>query len=473
MANVLRDGELISCYEETPSPVLLHDENGTTSHHRDRIALVRWTNVLPLFARGQLAGALLLAYESTRNYTDNDLALAKEVASRTSIALENSLLYREIQNGDRRKNEFLAMLAHELRNPLAPMRNAVHIIDALQLGNSTLDWAAQIIGDQVTHIARIVDDLLDVARIARGKVELRSELLTLSSILRHSLETSRPLIDMRRQQLNVELPSDDFCVRGDIVRLAQVFSNLLNNASKYNVAGGSIWLKCQRNHDQVIVSVRDNGAGIAAELLPDIFELFRQGAQPIDRTQGGLGVGLTLVKQLVEMHGGSVQAKSLGMGRGAEFIVQLPLSIVSATEHNATIPDNSPVASKAASIPRILIVDDQKSTADSLRRIFEMKGFSAEVAYDGPSALLKAAQFNPETVVLDIGLPGMDGFELARAMKELRLPSDPFLIALTGYGQSEDVQRALSSGFDIHLVKPVDIPYLFSLISERQFVRMV
>jgi signal transduction histidine kinase/DNA-binding response OmpR family regulator len=428
---------------------------------------LRWLVTLPLYAGSSIAGALLLGYSNARNYQDGDLALAKEVSSRASIALENSFLYREIQNGDRRKSEFLAMLAHELRNPLAPIRNAVHIIEQLQLGDATLDWAAQIIGNQVTHIARIVDDLLDVARIARGKVELRSDIVTLGSIVQHSLETSRPHIDARSQRLFVDLPTEQLLVRGDVVRLAQVLSNLLNNASKYTPAGGHIWLRAQCINDEVVVSVRDNGAGIAAELLPDIFELFRQGAQSMDRAQGGLGVGLTLVKQLVELHDGSVQARSAGTGHGAEFIVRLPLCITAEAEPGEKIP--ATVTRDSAMATRVLIVDDQKSSADSLRRIFEMKSFSVEVAYDGPSALQVAALFKPDVVILDIGLPGMDGFEVAQTIKTLPLRSDLLLIALTGYGQSEDVQRALSVGFDVHLVKPVDISYLLSIISEHQF----
>jgi len=428
---------------------------------------LRWIVTLPLYAGGNIAGVILLGYAHTRNYKESDVALAKEVSSRASIALENSFLYREIQNSDRRKNEFLAMLAHELRNPLAPIRNAVHIIEQLQLGDPTLNWAAQIIGNQVTHIARIVDDLLDVARIARGKVELRSDIVALSSVVQHSLETSRPHIDARGQRLFVDLPAEPLSVRGDVVRLAQVLSNLLNNASKYTGVGGHIWLRAQSVNSEIVISVRDNGTGISAELLPDIFDLFRQGMQSIDRAQGGLGVGLTLVKQLVELHDGSVYAYSAGAGQGAEFTVRLPLCI--AAESRASSPKSPRQHNRSPSASRVLIVDDQESSADSLRRIFEMKGFAAEVAYDGFSALQVATQFQPHVVILDIGLPAMDGFEIAQALKRIPVCSEVFLIALTGYGRAEDVQRALSVGFDVHLIKPVDISHLFSLISERQF----
>ena len=427
---------------------------------------LRWIVTLPLYAGSNIAGVLLLGYAPTRNYGESDVALAREVASRASIALENSLLYREIQNGDRRKNEFLAMLAHELRNPLAPIRNAVHIIEQLRLGDTTLNWAAQIIGNQVTHIARIVDDLLDVARIARGKVELRNDVVALGSIVQHSLETSRPHIDARSQRLFVDLPPEPLLVKGDVVRLAQVLSNLLNNASKYTGVGGQIWLRAQCIDDEIAISVRDNGTGISAELLPDIFELFRQGMQSIDRAQGGLGVGLTLVKQLIELHGGSVSAYSAGAGQGAEFTVRLPVCVTA--EANVRATKSLQRSNNLLSASRILIVDDQESSADSLRRIFEMKGFTTEVAYDGFSALQMATQFQPHVVILDIGLPAMDGFEIAQALRKIPLCRDIFLIALTGYGRAEDVQRALSVGFDVHLIKPVDISHLFSLISERQ-----
>lgn len=453
----IQESELLWVYPQAPSADV--SAGGA-------IALC-WFIVLPLFAHSRITGALLLGYGAARSYTDNDLALAREVASRASIALENSLLYREIQKGDQRKNEFLAMLAHELRNPLAPIRNAVHIIDQLQLGDTRLDWATQIIGNQVSHIARIVDDLLDVARIARGKVELRNDVVTLSDIIQHSLETSRPHVDARDQKLFVDVPAEQLLLRGDMVRLAQVLSNLLNNASKYTAANGHIWLRAHAVANQIYISVRDNGEGIGAELLPDIFELFRQGTQSMDRTQGGLGVGLTLVKQLVELHGGSVDAQSAGAGLGSEFIVQLPLCSASHSDYNEALPTR--VESTTAAPLRVLIVDDQKSSTDTLRRIFEMKKFIAEVAYDGPSALDVVRVFKPDVVILDIGLPGMDGFEVATTMKRLALTDNVFMIALTGYGQKEDVERALSVGFDVHLVKPVEIDQLFSIISEHQF----
>ncbi len=410
-----------------------------------------------------------MGYAASRSYTSSDLALAREVASRASIALENSLLYREIQKADQRKNEFLAMLAHELRNPLAPIRNAVHIIDQLELGDGRLEWATQIIGNQVTHIARIVDDLLDVARIARGKVELRNDVVTLSAIIQHSLETSRPHIDARNQKLFVDSPEEKLLLRGDMVRLAQVLSNLLNNASKYTSSGGYIWLRAWVVNEEVHISVRDNGEGISAELLPDIFELFRQGTQSMDRTQGGLGVGLTLVKQLVELHGGSVRAQSAGVGQGAEFILELPLCGAAHAELNE-LSRTGPEYETSSAL-RVLIVDDQVSSADTLRQIFEMKAFIAKVAYDGPSALDIVKVFQPDLVILDIGLPGMDGFEVGRIMKKLPFSHDFFMIALTGYGQKEDIERALSVGFDVHLVKPVEIDKLFSIISNKRLSR--
>jgi signal transduction histidine kinase/DNA-binding response OmpR family regulator len=429
-------------------------------------AAVQRVAALPLRTGNQVLGVLLLAYGPARAHSAAEDALSHELVSRAAIAIENGLLYSTIQEGDRRKNEFLAMLAHELRNPLAPIRNAVHIVQHLQLNDSKLEWAMNIVGRQVSHITHIVDDLLDVSRIARGKVIIEKETITLDAVIRQSLETSRPHIDAKGHALHVDVPAGTVFLQGDLVRLTQVFSNLLNNAAKYTQPGGEIRLEAQIEDGMISVAVRDNGEGVTAAFLPFIFDLFSQAHQAIDRTQGGLGVGLTLVKQLVELHGGTVQARSDGFGCGTEFIVRLP-------HHLATVrmpagvsgPDSraDPVADEV----RVLIVDDLVAAADSMRMILEMKNYQVKAAYDGMEALDIASGFAPDVILLDIGLPHMDGYEVARQLRAVPQTRSALLVALTGYGQSADRKQALDAGFDAHLIKPADIDALCDLIAEH------
>ena len=429
------------------------------------VAVQRVTALL-LRTGTQVLGVLLLAYSPVRAPSAAEDALTHELASRAAIAIENGLLYSTIQEGDRRKNEFLAMLAHELRNPLAPIRNAVHIVQHLPLHDAKLEWATSVIGRQVSHITHIVDDLLDVSRIARGKVVIEKKIITLDAVIRQSLETSRPHIDAKAHRLHVDAPAEPIHLEGDLVRLTQVFSNLLNNAAKYTPAGGEIHFHAQAADDTISVAVRDNGEGVTAEFLPYIFDLFSQAHQAIDRTQGGLGVGLTLVKQLVELHGGTVAARSEGYGRGTEFTVRLPRHHIAA---EAATPESRP--DNLRRVPpdkvRILIVDDLIAAADSMRVVFEMKNYHVRTAYDGFAALEIAGNFSPDVVLLDIGLPHMDGYEVARQLRATPAASSALLVALTGYGQSTDHQQAVAAGFDVHMIKPADIDALCNLISEH------
>jgi len=428
---------------------------------------VRRVSVLPLRTGTQVLGTLVLAYSPARAQSVTEDALIHELADRAAIALENGLLYSAIQEGDRRKNEFLAMLAHELRNPLAPIRNAVHIMQQLNLNDAKLDWATNIIGRQVTHITHIVDDLLDVSRIARGKVAIEKKIIALDSVIKQSLETSRPHIEAKGHSLHIKAPATPLLLNGDLVRLTQVFSNLLNNAAKYTPRGGEIWLDASCDDDIISVAVRDSGEGISAEFLPYIFDLFSQAQQAIDRDQGGLGVGLTLVKQLVELHMGSVEVNSAGHNCGTEFVVRLPRHGV-AMEQPARQLATAAIAARRTDEVRVLIVDDLIAATDSLRILLEMKNYRVKTAYDGGAALEIARTFSPDIILLDIGLPNMDGYEVARRLRQMPQLNSALLIALTGYGQAADRNQAMAAGFDVHLIKPADIDELCRLIAAHR-----
>jgi PAS domain S-box-containing protein len=357
-----------------------------------------------------------------------------------------------LREADRRKDEFLAMLAHELRNPLAPVRNAVQIMQMTDSDNPNTRWARDVIGRQVGHMARLVDDLLDVSRITRGMITLRPEVVNLTTAIDRAVETARPLIDARRHDLTVNAPAGPIWVEGDLTRLAQVFANLLNNAAKYTPDGGRVTVDVKSGPAEVVVRVRDTGVGITAELLPEVFDLFTQADRSLDRTQGGLGIGLSLVKTLAELHRGSVEAHSGGPGQGSEFIVRLPLSQrfhQTATSAKRTTTDRAPAAE------RVLVVDDNADAAETMAVLLRAAGHVTETAGNGPEALAAIERFRPDAVLLDIGLPGMDGYEVARRLRSLVGP-ELLLIAVTGYG-GDDVKRlAAEAGFDRHLVKPVN-----------------
>ncbi|TFZ05043.1 hybrid sensor histidine kinase/response regulator [Ramlibacter rhizophilus] len=402
------------------------------------------------------------------------VALATEIVGRASIAMENARLYAAVQQADRRKNEFLAMLAHELRNPLAPIRNAVHIMQGGEVPASTLHWARDVISRQADHMTRLIDDLLDVSRIVQGKVVVRPERLSLSNLVERSVEASAPTIASRGQQLKVSLPEEPVALMGDGVRLAQVVSNLVNNASKFSPAGSAIELGASFDGSQVTLRVRDKGCGIDPAFLPHIFDLFVQGDQTLDRAQGGLGIGLTLVKHLVELHGGQVEARSEGSGTGAEFLVRLPAQPGEA----AAAPQPGPIevvrpGAAQGSSSRVLVVDDLAASAETLTLLLEMEGYRVRVAPDGPTALRVAEEFRPDAVLLDIGLPGMNGFEVAQRLRQQPSGIDTLLIALTGYGEAESRHRSAEAGFDFHMVKPADVDLLLSLVADPQKARQV
>lgn len=359
-----------------------------------------------------------------------------------------------LREADRRKDEFLAMLAHELRNPLAPIRNAVQVLRQLGPLESKLEWALDIIDRQVTHLSRIIDDLLDVSRITRGKITLHKEPVALAAIIERAVETARPLIEARHHKLVVELAPQPVWLQADPVRLAQAISNLLHNAAKYTDDGGTIWLDASAGAGEVVISVRDTGIGIAPDLLPSIFDLFAQAERSLDRSQGGLGIGLTLVRKLIELHGGQVRASSPGIGQGSDFTIRLPaLTSVQALPGKGA---NGGSAAQASRRLRVLLVDDNRDAVDSLALLLSLEGHEVRTAQEGRAALDEARAFVPDAAVLDIGLPGMDGYELAQRLRLQDETKHAVLIALTGYGQDRDRERSKLAGFDHHLVKPAD-----------------
>ena len=371
-----------------------------------------------------------------------------------------------LKQADRRKDEFLAMLAHELRNPLAPIRNAVQVMNLLGGGEPNLQRAREMIDRQVKHLARLVDDLLDVSRITRGKINIHKEPVELATVIARAVETSRPLLDARGQALAVSLPPEPVLVEGDATRLAQVFANLLNNAAKYTNDGGRVAVTVERDGGEIVVRVRDTGIGIPAELLPRVFDLFTQGDRSLARSEGGLGIGLTLVRSLVEMHGGKAEAFSAGPGQGSEFVVRLP--ILERRRSRRPAPGEAEAAGHGTTPRRILVVDDNHDAAESLALLLRAEGHEVRTAHDGATALDAVRAYQPEIVLLDIGLPKMDGYEVARRLRAQEGTRRALLVALTGYGQEEDRRRAAEAGFDAHLVKPADLGALHALLGEGQ-----
>ncbi len=369
-----------------------------------------------------------------------------------------------MREADRRKDEFLATLAHELRNPLAPIRNSLQI---LRLSGSTEPATRQIyemMERQVNHMVRLVDDLLEISRITRGQIELRKERISLTTVIQSAVEVSKPLIEDARHHLEISFPREPLIFEADPVRLEQIVSNLLNNAAKYTNPGGRIWLAAYRESDSVVISVRDSGIGILPDMLPRIFEMFTQIEHSAGRTQGGLGIGLTLVRSLIEMHGGSIEAQSQGPGNGSEFIVRLPLNDNLQTEMTG---DNTQHSGQLPS-KRVLVVDDNRDAADSLGKLLNLAGAEARAVYNGFAALEVLPTYQPAVLLVDIGMPDMDGYELARRVRQLPDCEDLTLIALTGWGQAEDRQRSQAAGFDFHLTKPADFNALQTLLDSVQ-----
>lgn len=388
--------------------------------------------------------------------------IARDITERRRLEDELRQYAAKLSEADRRKDEFLATLAHELRNPLAPIRNSVEVQRLAGPVEPELQWARDVIDRQVQQLARLVDDLLDVSRISRGKITLQLKPVDLTGMVPRAVEISRPLIDARKHRLEVLLPEPAVWVEGDQTRLVQVVSNLLNNAAKYTEMGGRIWLTVEPSASEAVIRVRDTGIGIASEILPRIFEMFTQAQGSMSSSEGGLGVGLSLVRSLVQMHGGSVQALSEGLGRGSEFVIRLPRLQQPASTAAA---ETRPHPRRKVPARRILVVDDNLDAAETLAMMLRIAGHEVDAAHDGPTALEVARKQPPDVVLCDIGLPHMDGHEVARRLRRDLGLTNALLVALTGYGQAEDKRRSQEAGFNAHLVKPVDLDALNDLLA--------
>jgi len=421
--------------------------------------------MLPLVARGKTHGVLALVIgASGRSFGNVEMGLAADIAGRVAMALDNCLLFKKIQDADQKKNEFLATLSHELRNPLAPIRTALHSMHLSGLWPAEGRALREMIERQIEHMSRLVDDLLDVARINQGKIQLRKENVDLRAKIMRVIETCRPPIEEAGHQLHIDLAGEGVWVEGDRVRLQQVFENLLINAGKYTKPGGRIDVSLRAEHGEAVVRIRDTGVGIAPEMLPMIWEMFAQADNSSGTSRSGLGIGLSLARQLVHLHAGRIDAASDGLGKGSEFTVRLPLTAAAAQNAPAESIDTG-IADAAPAPRRILVVDDNIDAADALAVLLGIWGHEVQIAHDGESALAIAHRIDPELVFLDIGLPQMNGYEVARRLREETGLARTKFIALSGYGTERDQRRSKQAGFELHLVKPVDPKSLPAVIA--------
>jgi signal transduction histidine kinase/DNA-binding response OmpR family regulator len=426
----------------------------------------KWSSaiVAPLIARDAPIGAIVCCQMgSKRTFEPDDIALIENIASRAATALDNAQLFQTIRDGERRKDEFLAMLGHELRNPLAAITNAGELTKLIEPSDPTFDESLEIIRQQASLMKRLVDDLLDVSRITSGRVQLHKSLLSAGEVVTRVAESNNLLFSSRRHKLHLDVPRDELLLEADPYRLEQILSNLLVNAAKYTDPGGKIWFGARREGQNVVFRVKDSGIGIGADLLPNVFDLFAQANRSLHRAEGGLGIGLTIVRGLAELHGGQVWVTSAGFGHGAEFCVSLPAN-VEARELEAP---ETPSSTETTTQPRrILVVEDQPALARVTVALLRKLGHEVRSAADGPEALLAVREYNPEVVLLDIGLPGMDGYEVARSLRSEMGSEAPMLVAMTGYGQHEVSRHARRAEFDHHLVKPADLNLLRDLLTQ-------
>jgi PAS domain S-box-containing protein len=421
----------------------------------------------PLIVDGALIGTLAFASRSKDEFASGEIELMRTICYYVTAAYARVSLIRRLRDTDRRKDEFLATLAHELRNPLAPIRNALEIMRVDGRDRSAVeDVAHNMIERQVSQMMRLVDDLLDVSRITTGRLELRRERIDLAQVMRSAVETSRPLIDAAHHELFVELPSGPILLDADPVRLAQVFSNVLNNAARYMAEGGRIRVTASRDDEMVTVVVQDFGIGIAPDSLPRIFDMFAQGDASGEQSHGGLGIGLTLVKRLVEMHSGTVEAYSEGRGRGTSISVRLPIAVAA----SAPLQPKKSAAGRRfnSTAHRILIADDNRDAAESMVMLLRLMGNDVRTVFDGMEAVEEAETFRPDLILLDIGMPKLNGYDAARRIREQDWSQDTTLVALTGWGREDDKRKAAEAGFDRHFTKPIDPAALERLIADFQ-----
>jgi PAS domain S-box-containing protein len=415
----------------------------------------------PLLVENRLMGTLSFGSRTKNQFDAEEVTFFETLCQYVTTSYERLQLVEQLREADRRKDEFLATLAHELRNPLAPVRNSLQLLRLANGDSKLIDQSCNILDRQVAQLIRLVDDLLDVARITRGRLDLRRETADLAAVIRNAVEISNPFIEQMGHKLTVTLPKKAVHLNVDAVRISQVYSNLLNNAAKYTESGGHIWLTAECQGSDAVVTVRDTGIGIPSHNLPHIFDEFMQLERSQERSQDGLGIGLTLVKRLTEMHGGSVEARSAGPDKGSEFTVRLPIAAISGAADQVD-------TEKATTFNRrrILIVDDNRDGADSLARILKLLGNRVQTAYNGIEAIQAAEGFLPDVVLLDIGLPKIDGHKVCRYIREQPWGQNMTLIAVTGWGQDEDKRRSLEVGFNFHLVKPIDPSELDKLLAE-------
>ncbi len=433
---------------------------------------VRGLVVTPLLRDGKLISALIVADNEAHDWTEREITLINIIAERTWLAVERLRLdnvLREsdaaLRDADQRKDEFLATLAHELRNPLSLVRNVITLQKSPAKPTADPSWGQDIIERQVNYLTRLTDDLFDVSRITRDKLELQKEHISLSEVVRAAVESSRSIIEQRKHELTVTMSQDSIGVEADRVRLTQVLMNLLNNAAKYTPSPGHIWLNVEQAGDMVVVRVKDTGIGIAAENLPHLFDLFYQVDRSFTRAEGGLGLGLTLVHRLVEMHGGKIEVRSDGLNRGSEFIVHLPaLPVAPLSENVGSIDAIYPILANGGR--RILVADDFPQSAAILARLLRQDGNEVQIAQDGIEAVETAEQFRPDVAVLDIAMPKLDGYEAARMIRKQPWGKTIFLIALSGWGQQLDRQRSKEAGFDTHLTKPARYETLVEILNQ-------
>ena len=441
---------------ESGQPVLDHEVVGETpaAPGMQRVWVESWYPIKD--SSGRVTGINVVTRDVTeQRRTARELAQRREELE-AMVASLRAAQWR-LEAADRQKDEFLAMLAHELRNPLTPIGNACELLARMFPEHGDAQTMVGMIRRQVTQLTRLVDDLLDVSRITQRRIELKRDTVDVDEVVAHAVETVEPLVREKGHALSIVSSYRRLFVDGDAARLAQCIVNLLNNAAKYTAPGGRLQVETAEEDGEAIIRVSDNGEGIASDLLPHVFDLFVQGDRALDRAQGGLGIGLCVVRQLIEQHGGSVTARSEGVGKGSTFEIRLPLA--------------QPPASRRAAGPRpagpprrVLIVDDNSDAADSLALVLQLEGHRVETAYNGSDALARILPFDPDVVLLDIGLPQMDGYEVARRIRTMPIGERVRLVALTGYGQAEDLERSRAAGFDAHIVKPVEMTTVLDAI---------
>jgi signal transduction histidine kinase/ActR/RegA family two-component response regulator len=414
----------------------------------------------PLLAEDALLGTLSFGSRTKARFDAEEIDFLATLCHYVTLAAERVRLIGSLREADRRKDEFLATLAHELRNPLAPIRQAAALACRPATTPAQVQWSLALIERQVKHMALLLDDLLDVSRISRGRLELRRTLLEVDEVVRRAIETARPHIEARDHLLEVTLPERPMALFGDPLRLSQALCNILTNAAKYTAPGGRVRLDARRDGEAVEITVADNGIGIAPEQLERVFEMFTQGSAPAHLTDKGLGIGLAVARGLVTMHGGTLVAESGGVGHGARFVVRLPLARPAGAEHAAHAPEPP----REVPSRRVLVVDDNVDAAESLAMLLRVQGHAVDAVHDGEAAMRAVARAAPEVVFLDLGMPDMDGYEVARRLRALPAGPDLTLVALTGWGQAEDRRRTRAAGFDHHLTKPVDLEGLDAIL---------